>query len=319
MYSHMDLIIEALAFFIAVAVVFAIVDEAERVLDQRRRLGGAEFANVPMSGSLLKSSAVESRFLQWVQASTSISDFEERNKLRRELFSAGFEHPTSPIWYVIIRFSLAIGLPAAFIFSQALLGKPATGFFPIFAALALCGIGFLGPSFFIGRRAKARRTQLEFEFPDALDLMVVCVEAGLSLDSTFVRVGQEVWTSHPRIAREFTRVSVELNAGRTRAEALRAMADRAAVAGIKSFVTLVIQSEALGASIAQTLRTYSSEMRETRYIRAEEKAMRIPVLMTIPLVACILPVIVTAVMLPVIIDVVRVILPALMGHHGGGQ
>ena len=96
------------------------------------------------------------------------------------------------------------------------------------------------------------------------------------------------------------------------------MADRTGVAGIKSFVTLVIQSEALGASIAQTLRIYSTEMRETRFIKAEEKAMRIPVLMTIPLVACILPVIVDGADVACDHRCHAVIFPALTGHHGGG-
>ena len=144
--------------------------------------------------------------------------------------------------------------------------------------------------------------------------MVVCVEAGLSLDAAFVRVGAEIFESHPAIAREFESVSEQLRAGRARPDALRVMADRTGVGAIKSFVTLLIQTEMLGAGIAQTLRTFSSEMRETRYVRAEEKAMRIPVMMTIPLVACILPMIVTALLLPAIIDVVRTLMPALMGH-----
>jgi len=137
------------------------------------------------------------------------------------------------------------------------------------------------------------------------------------LDAAFVRVGQEMTESHPRIAEEFARVSEELRAGRGITDTLRAMGDRSEVSGVKSFAALVIQTEALGVSIAQTLRTYSIEMRETRFLKAEEKAMRIPVLLTIPLVICILPVIVTAVMLPVSIDVIRNVIPALLGHHGG--
>jgi len=147
-----------------------------------------------------------------------------------------------------------------------------------------------------------------------LDLMVVCVEAGLSLDASFVRVGQEMAQSHPGISGEIERVTDQLRAGRARPDALRAMADRTGVSGIKSFVALLIQTEVLGSSIAQTLRTFSSEMRETRFIKAEEKAMRIPVLMTIPLVACILPVIITALLLPAMIDVSQTLMPALTGR-----
>jgi tight adherence protein C len=147
--------------------------------------------------------------------------------------------------------------------------------------------------------------------------MVVCVEAGLSLDAAFIRVCDEVTASHPRIAEEFGRVSDELRAGMGTVEALRSLADRTDVSGVKSFAGLVIQTEALGGSVGQTLRTYAAEMRETRFLKAEEKAMRIPVLMTMPLVACILPVIITALLLPAIIDVIRNVLPALAHTHGG--
>ena len=146
--------------------------------------------------------------------------------------------------------------------------------------------------------------------------MVVCVEAGLGMEAAFMRVAREVRESHPRVARELDLVSQELRAGRTRAEALRNLGERTAVPAVRSFAALLIQTDTLGASIGQTLRVYSKELRETRFMNAEEKAMRIPVLMTIPLVACILPVIMTALLLPGIIDVIRVGLPALRGAGG---
>jgi tight adherence protein C len=229
---------------------------------------------------------------------------------------AGFDFPTAPIWYTIIRFLGAIGLPLLFlILNPLIMTKPATGMGLVFFALTLCGAGLVLPGAIVSRIAGVRRNEIEREFPDALDLMVVCIEAGLSLDASFIRVGGEVRESHPRIAIEFARVSEELRAGKSRSEALRGMADRTEVLGIKSFVSLVIQTESLGASITQALRTYSVEMRETRYLKAEEKAMRIPVLISVPVVTCILPVIVGSLMLPAIIDVVRTIIPALAGHH----
>lgn len=314
----LDLIIEALIFCTIVAVTFVVSREVERSLEQRRRLGEQNFVGTPSAAPLLQGRGLDNRFYQWVESSSSISDSAERHKLRTELSLAGFDSPAAPALYVITRFLLAIGLPLGFILIRILSSQPIGGMGFIFGILLLCGLGFIGPSAFVSNRARARRTDLEIEFPDALDLMVVCVEAGLSLDATFVRVGEEVRESHPRIAKEFGRVSDELRAGRSRADALRAMADRADVPGIRSFVALVIQTETLGASIAQTLRTYSTEMRETRFLRAEERAMRIPVLMTVPLVTCILPVIVGALLLPAIIDVIRTLLPALTGHNGGG-
>jgi len=313
MIMHLDLIIEILIFVTIVAATWFFGREVERAIAQRRRLGGQGSA-VGGSAPLLQGRGVENRFFQWIQASTSISEPAARQKLRAELALAGFESPSAPIWFVIIRFLLAIGDPLVFLLSRILMSKPIGGSGFLFAVLAFGALGFLAPAIFIRQRARARRMDLEMEFPDALDLMVVCVEAGLGLDAAFIRVGEEIRESHPRIAREFGRLAEELRAGRSRAEALRAMADRCDVQGIRSFVALVIQTDVLGASIAQTLRTYSAEMRQTRYLRAEEKAMRIPVLMTIPLVVCILPVIVGALMLPAVIDVMRVLGPALRGH-----
>jgi tight adherence protein C len=310
----LDVIIEGLTFCIVVAIAFAAMGEIERVIAQKRRLGEQVFAPNLRASNLVKQQAVENPFFKWVQRSTSISDARENSILRRELALAGFDSPAAPVWFIIARFSIAIGLPALFLLVEAILPKPFGKAGLIFCSAMLCAVGLLLPRIFLDRRVAAKRSQMEFEFPDALDLMVVCVEAGLSLDATFVRVGQEVRESHPRIAQEFIRVSEELGAGRTRAEALRAMADRNSVPGITSFVTLVIQTEILGASIAVTLRTYSTEMRQTRLLKAEEKALRIPVLMTIPLVACMLPVIVTAIVLPAIIDVMRTLFPLMSGH-----
>jgi tight adherence protein C len=313
----LDLIFEILTFLFLVATTVAVSNIVEHFSSQRRRLGQGATQLLSSHTSLLKGRNVSNPFLLWVQSSTSIGNSKERQKLARELADAGYNSPTAPAWYVIIRFSLAIGLPLSLLLSNGLAASPIKGSGLILWPLLTCGIGLLVPSVLVGRHASARRAQLEREFPDALDLMVVCVEAGLSLDASFVRVSDEIGESHPRIAEEFARVSAELRAGQGLAEALRAMADRSGVSGVKAFAALVIQTEALGVSVAQTLRTYSVEMRETRFYKAEEKAMRIPVLMTIPLVICILPVIITAVMLPVIIDLVRTILPILT-HQGAG-
>jgi tight adherence protein C len=317
MLIRLDLIIEILIFIMIVAATWLFGREIERVIEQRRRLGGEGSATTASSAPILHGRKIENRFFQWIQASTSISEPVHRERLRGELALAGFESPAAPVWFVIIRFALAVGDPLLFVFSRSLMSQPLGGSSFLFSVIFIGALGFLAPSIYIRQRARSRRMDLEVEFPDALDLMVVCVEAGLGLDAAFIRVGQEIHESHPRIAREFGRLAEELRAGRSRAEALRAMADRCDVQGIRSFVALVIQTDLLGASIAQTLRTYSAEMRQTRYLRAEEKAMRIPVLMTIPLVVCILPVIVSALMLPAVIDVIRYLGPAL--RNGGAS
>ena len=317
MISYFNIIAQILIFSAVALLTLTAMREVERLLDQRRRLGGQAVDGRLPATQLMAKRETENKFFAWVQASTSISDKNERQKLRQSLTLAGYDSPNAVIWYVIFRFSLAILLPGIYVVLQLQAAKPATGIASVLWPLGLCAIGLFMPSRILESLASSRQTQLEIEFPDALDLMVVCVEAGLSLDAAFVRVGQEIGESHPEISEEFDRVSEQLRAGRARPDALRSMADRTGVNAIRSFVALLIQTEMLGSGVAQTLRTYSSELRQTRFIRAEEKAMRIPVLMTIPLVACILPVIVTALLLPAMIDVTRTLMPALTGGHGG--
>ena len=305
--------VQVLTFVIVVGVSLTLLARVTAQVEVRRRLGEHVSSRTTSTAGIVKTSQVSHPFLLWVQRSTSLADAKDQAKLHRQLEQAGIHHPAAPILYVVCRFGLAIGLPLAFLMLQQVAAKPMTGLPLSGAAIVLCAVGLIGPRVLVDNRISARKAQLEQEFPDALDLMVVCVEAGLGLEASLVRVGREVGESHPRIAENFNRVSQELAAGRGRADALRAMAERADVESLTSFVALLIQTDTLGTSIAQTLRTYAAEMREHRLLAAEEKAMRIPVLLTVPLVACILPVIVTALMLPAIIDVVRKLLPALQG------
>jgi tight adherence protein C len=306
------------AFAVAVLVVLFASSRLGARQSLRRRLMGQQAK--PDGGRAKRGAAVvreqgpRGPLLAWVQR-TTLQDQKEASTLRRDLALAGFESESAPAIYVVIRFCLAAGLPVAFIFGQKFLTKPMTGLTPVLMALGLAAVGLLAPRSFIDNRANARKTKLEQEFPDALDLMVVCVESGLGMEGAMLRVGSETRKSHPRVSEEFERVSQELRVGRTRAEALRNMAERTQVDVVKAFVTLLIQTDSLGGSIATALRTYSEEMRKHRMLRAEEKAMRLPVLLTIPLVACILPVIFVAVLLPAILEAMRNFMPAI--QHAG--
>ena len=308
------LLIDLAAFATVVFLCIVGVRRVEAGLSVRRRLRaeGPSSAQAGPASSLVRSQNLTNPVLAWVQK-TTLQDPAERTKLRRDLALAGIDHPAAPAIYVMVRFSLAVGLPIAFLLLNSTWAKPFTGFMMAMIALGLAGLGLIGPRGFIDNRANARKTAIENEFPDALDLMVVCVESGLGLEGAILRVGQETAESHPRIALEFQMVSHELRAGRTRAEALRNMADRCQVEMITAFVALLIQTDTLGGSIAQSLRIYSSEMRQHRMLKAEEKAMRLPVLLTVPLVLCILPVVVAAVMLPPGLDIARVFLPSMNG------
>jgi len=304
------LILQVAVFGAVFVAALAAAQSISGMLAVRRRLG--QQTTLVQSEQLIRDERVRNPVLAWVGSALLTKD-SDRAALRSDLTQAGFEHPAAPTIYVAIRFSLAIALPMLFIVYNALTPTPATGLARVLMPVLLSGAGLFAPRMFINARAKSRREAVEHQFPDALDLMVVCVEAGLGLDAAFVRVGQETRQSHPEISRELGRLSEELAAGRPRAEALRRMADRLNVETIRAFVALLIQTEALGVSAAQSLRTYSVEMRETRFVRAEEKALRIPVLMTIPLVACFMPVVVVALLLPTTIDIIRTLLPAMQG------
>lgn len=308
-----EILIQVLTFGLVVTGVLLAQRSLFATLAVRRRMGNPRQEQAePLAGGILRSDAVNNRVLQWVQ-SALLTDTADRSKLRRDLALAGLDHPAAPAAYVATRLSLAIGMPLALIFGPTFAGHPIQGLGAIVFPLAVCGLGLILPRTFISRRANARREALEFQFPDALDLLVVCVEAGLGLEAAVVRVASEVKQSHPRIAEEFGQLASQMDAGRSRADALRALGERVDVVSVKSFVALLIQTETLGVSIAQSLRTYSTEMRETRFLKAEEKAMRIPVLMTVPIVACFMPVIIVALLLPPLIDVARTLMPQLAG------
>jgi tight adherence protein C len=232
--------------------------------------------------------------------------------LRRRLIAAGYPSSYAPRWFTLCRLILTLGLPAIFILLSLASPSPPSGLklYLISAVLALVGLYF--PNLWITAKSDRREREIINGFPDALDLMLVCVQAGLGLEAALDRVGREMALSHPLVSELLGNVVLELRAGRSRAEALRQMADRANVDEIKAFSTLIIQSDKLGASMGQALRIYGGEMREKRRMRAEEKAHRLPVLLSIPLVACMLPVMIGVLMLPAVIRVVRDLVPVMV-------
>jgi tight adherence protein C len=233
--------------------------------------------------------------------------------VRQRLIAAGFTAPYAPRVFTLLRLTLVAVLPMialAFFWVNGSSPSITRLYFTVVIAAAL---GLYLPNLIVRVRADRRQREIVNGFPDALDLMLVCVEAGLGLEAAFARVGQEMTRSHPLLAQQLGSVVLELRAGRSREDALRRMADRAGVDEIRAFATLLIQSAKLGSSVAQTMRTYASEMRERRRMRAEEKAHRLPVLISIPLVACMLPVMIGVLMLPAVIRVIRTVLPAMSG------
>ncbi len=303
---------------VAVAAFFIVQGFTVRQLARRRLLDTATASpGAPTQGSL-RTERVESAWLKLVntieQRGLSLVDTKDV-ALRQQLIAAGYPAPYAPRVYTLIRLVLVITLPVLVLTLFWVSGSSPSIIKLYFTLVIAAAMGLYLPNVFVRAKADRRQRELINAFPDALDLLLVCVEAGLGLEAAFSRVGMEMTDSHPLLAEQFGAVVLELRAGRSMEDALRRMADRAGADDIRAFATLLIQSTKLGSSISQTLRTYASEMREKRRLRAEEKAHRLPVLISIPLVACMLPTMIGVLMLPAVIRVVRAIMPAL--HHGG--
>ena len=234
-----------------------------------------------------------------------------QSSLRLRMLQAGFVGPNVVRNYFLIRTLLAIGVPTVFLFLLPMIAGDMSIKKIMLATAALGLAGLYLPGIWISSRVDRRQRAIAEAFPDALDMMVVCVEAGLGLDAAFTRVGTQIAPAHPILAMELGFVALELRAGKSRADALRNFAKRIGLREVSSFVTLLLQSDALGASIGQTLRVHAGEMRANRMLRAEEMAHKLPVKLTFPLVTCILPTMFLAVMLPGVITLIRVLIPAL--------
>ncbi|MCH8614772.1 type II secretion system F family protein [Sphingomonas sp. SM33] len=309
-------ILLALFALVAVCAYFAISAFAARQMSRRRLVDGLDTPGHAMVGASLRSQQAESAWLKLVngieKAGLSLVDTRD-DSLRKKLVAAGYTAPYAPRLYTLIRLVLIFGLPLSLFGLMWWTGTVPSVFKIYLIVVIAAAAGLYLPAVFIAAKADRRQREIINGFPDALDLMLVCVEAGLGMDAAFARVGMEMTDSHPRLAEQFGAVVLELRAGRSHEDALRRMADRAGAEEIRAFATLLIQSSKLGSSIAQTLRVYAAEMRERRRMRAEEKAHRLPVLLSVPLVGCMLPVMIGVLMLPAVIRVMRNMLPAMSG------
>lgn len=226
----------------------------------------------------------------------------ELGKLRQRLVQAGFRRDEALPIFFGIRMVVALGAFAAF--STSLVGRP-----NLTIALAAAGMGWVLPGVVLARLAKRRQHRIRLALADALDLLVVSVEAGLGLDQALTRVGSELTFAYPELAAELRLINIELRAGKSRPEALRNLADRTGVDDLSSLVTMLIQTDKFGTSVAQALRVYSDTLRTKRRQRAEEAAAKTGVKMVFPLVFCIFPAIWVVTIGPAAIKFVQVLFP----------
>jgi tight adherence protein C len=224
------------------------------------------------------------------------------SRTRAWLIQAGFRDAVHVNYYVGARLILAVlGFAGVVLFA---------GVNNVFLLAGIPGLGFFIPRFMLKRMIKDRQNRIRLGLPDALDLTVICVEAGLALDQALMRVGQDLHHAHPDLSDEFHLVNLEMRAGKPRAEALRNLVDRTGVDDIRSLVGTLIQTDRFGTSVAQALRVHSDSLRTERRQRAEEQAAKTTIKMVPPLVVFVLPSIIFVTIGPAVIDLIRQLGPA---------
>jgi tight adherence protein C len=232
------------------------------------------------------------------------SSIDESNMrvLRNRLVQAGIFDPRAVGFFFLVRAVLAIGVGFLFGAVTPLLSQAFTTMF--WPMVGLGGIlGYLVPSLALDRIISRRRDEFRIGFPDFMDLMVVCADAGLAMEAALERVGRELGPSYPALSTNIHMTNLEIRAGRTLTEALEHFAARLGLEEVKSFATLIQQSSELGSSITDALRVYSEDMRHKRLSIAEEKAYALPAKLSFPLMVCIFPVLFIVILLPVIVRV----------------
>ena len=228
----------------------------------------------------------------------------EMGPLRLRLVQAGFRREEAITIFFGIRVLFALALFT--FFSTSIVARP-----NMTMALAGLGAGYVLPGMVLARLAKRRAHKIRLSLADALDLLVVSVEAGLGLDQAMSRVASELAFAYPQLSDELKLINLELRAGKPRAEALRNLADRTGVDDLSSLVTMLIQTDKFGTSVAQSLRVYSETLRTKRRQRAEEAAAKTGVKMVFPLVFCIFPAIWVVTIGPAAIRFMTVLFPMI--------
>jgi tight adherence protein C len=233
----------------------------------------------------------------------------EAGLTQRRMIRAGFRNPGA----VKIFYGAKIFLGAVFPLAAglAVAGWDGPSDTKMIFVAGAAAAGFMAPGYYLKLAVRRRQRRIRRGLPDALDLLVICVESGLGLDQAILQAAKELEISHPAISEEFALVNLELKAGKRRAEALRNLADRTSVDELKKLVAVLIQADRFGTSISQSLRTHSDFMRVQARQQAEEKAAKLGVKLVFPIFFCILPTLFVVTVGPVAVRIVRDLLPMM--------
>jgi tight adherence protein C len=239
----------------------------------------------------------------------------ESSNFRVRFMQAGLRGTGWPVIFFTTKTFLTLALPGLFMLYGGIVNISSTAKATIFVLLSLAALGYYFPNLALRMMIRRRRRELQEALPDAVDLMTVCVEAGLGLDAAMNRTGQEMDLRSRVLADELNLVALELRVGATRTRALHNLALRTGVDDVATFVTIVLQSEHFGTDVADSLRILSETMREHQKVRVEEAAAKIPLKLLFPLIFLIFPSLILVLMGPAVINFYRTLLPALGAGH----
>ncbi len=303
--ENTNLVVAALVFFATASLVFGIMAAMHLQGTVKRRAAniGHNRLDDDGQGSLRDTGtkAVQ-RLIEYTTKHYSSFDESNMKVLRRRLVQAGIFDPRGVGFFFLARAILAVGFGFLFVVLAPLLPNSVNSmFWPIIGVGGL--FGYLMPSIALDRMIAKRREEYRVGFPDFMDLLVVCADAGLAMESALERVGRELGPSYPALSTNIHMTTLEIRAGRTLVEALEHFAARLGLDEVKSFVTLIQQSTELGSSVSDALRVYSEDMRHKRLSIAEEKAYALPAKLSFPLMVCVFPVLFVVILLPVFVRV----------------
>ena len=298
-----DVIVTLTAAFLFVALLTGLATSAafSAFAPERRRLRqlGATGAYDLPTGPVALVDAVDPRFRRFPGVPKSPK---EMNRLRRRLAMAGYERPSAMVLYAAAQLITPLVLASIVLL---LVGGRNGLVLAIFAA----AIGYLLPGVYLARRIEKRKLEIRNGLPDALDLLIVCVEAGCGLDQAIVKASDELEIAYPSLAMELRLITTEIRAGKPRLEAFKNFAARTKVDDVQSLVSLLIQTDKFGTSIAQALRTHAETSRTKRRQRAEERAAKVGVKLVFPLVLFLFPALYVVILGPAVIQFLRVFRP----------
>jgi tight adherence protein C len=258
--------------------------------------------DAPSGRRALRSSGVRAaqKLIEYANKHYSSVENKDIKVLRQRLMRAGIYDPRGPAIFFLTRIMGAIALAFAAFVALPMLGYSGKTSFWIMLMIATL-LGYLAPSFYLDRMINKKRLEHQSGFPDFMDLLVVCADAGLSMEAALDRVARELSDAFPSLAANIHMANLEIRAGRTMTEALEHLSERLGLDEARSFATLIQQSDELGSSIGDALRVYSDDMRHKRLSRAEEKAYSLPAKLSIPMMVCIFPTLFVVILLPVIV------------------